>query len=183
MNRLKLALHVLFLALMTTSCDKEPVFHVYSLALSFRDTLGNDLIKCIEPEYCDNGKPYGSIVNQDVIKQRIRWGRHYKTVYGARINKVSGFYYLDVKVALDDSDINELGGIMPEKVFFEITSMHIFGDYVPCEIITYWETGGKKNEIEGDIYHKCSHIELKGKEFPIENEQFAFSPVVIILDR
>jgi hypothetical protein len=165
--------------------SQEPITHCYPLILSFRDTLGNDLINCIEPEYCDNGKPYGAIINEDIFKHRFRFGSHYRTVSGVQISKVSDYYYLGFESYLTDPNINDLG-VMPEKVFFEITSMHIFGDYVPREIITYWEPEGKVADKGRSFYHECYRVEFNGEVFPAEKiGQELYTPycATIILDR
>jgi hypothetical protein len=176
---------MLFLAATTTSCDWlnfGHISHYYSILLSFRDTLGNDLISGIEFDYCNDRMTYCEIHNENVFHLHSNIAIQ-SSSYGVRIIKFDDYYYLDAGI-WGDEDLR--------RIVFKLRCPHIFGDNNQHEFITYWETADKQSKQHPhNIYHECTHIEHstiiygeKNHEFPIEkNPYLSSNSATIILDR
>ena len=169
MKLLKLTVSLLFLTIISASCDwfihEHPPLLGDSLLLSFQDTLGNDLISGIEFDYGNGeGQSWGEIHNLDVLY--INNG--YTVLYSVSVSKLD-YYYIRLSAGLRE---------MKTKIIFTLRSPYIFENNNYHEIITYWIPESSKSKK-----YVCSHVEYGGKEFPVAEVSKNFTAATIILDR
>ena len=159
MKPIKLIGCLLLLAIISTSCfdewfNHEPKIYSTRVALSFQDTLGNDLISGIEFTQCYPSLNLCEIRNRDVFLL--------SNEYSVSIQKYGDYYCVNLNLGVDKKR-----DTFPNKITFTLRSPYVFGDNDFHSIDTYWER------------QNCSRIEYSGKEFPVEESQIA----TIILDR
>jgi hypothetical protein len=136
--------------------------------------LGNDLISGIEFDYYDDNITSGAISNTDVFYRNssINFSGLSEQV---NIIKFDDYYYL-----LAEHSWGDVASLPNGRIIIKIRCPHIFGDNDLYEFITYWEPEGKKIPNSKNISHECSHIDLNGKEFSIEKNQYVSSAAIVL---
>lgn len=151
MKKLKFIFCLLCLIIISHSCilisfHSDDNFYPHILYLSFQDTLGNDLVRELAPEFNDDS--YSLAIYFDGVRQI----HHNEETVHLISSDTLGYYQLNLSTGSSKDDRN------PNRMItYKLSYPDLFGNFRDFTINTWWIN-----------YKICNRIEINGKEIPFK---------------
>ena len=165
----------LCVAILLSSCDGEYEYAFPSVSFCFVDSEGNDQLGEALNSITDRNESFDEAIEFYIFEDEkdITDYKHIK-----KQNEIGLRFYIDEdKHFLSTGFQTSFPG--PDKTIIIIKFQELFKDNEFHKIVTYWNTSKKHNKE--NLYPKCSHVEIDGKEAEIINHTENY--VKIVLDK